>query len=234
MSEPLQPFYSDIDKAGIRVDPKEILRLLGYEHGETDSHTSYLVDQYINECMGSSSPRGAFVLADAMETKSSHELSVPGVTFHSGRIIHQMLRNSEKYALFLVSAGPEPEKLVRNLMEKGNYLEGYIADLAASAIVDLAADQIEEQVRQLANKLGLFITNRYSPGYCSWNVEEQQKLFSLFPEGCCGIRLSESSLMNPVKSISGIIGIGAGVEYSDYTCELCSMKNCHFRKVRIN
>ena len=98
--------------------------------------------------------------------------------------------------------------------------------------MDLAADQVEEQVRQLMKVHSLQITNRYSPGYCTWNVEEQHKLFSLFPEGCCGISLSSSSLMDPIKSISGIIGIGAGVEYQDYTCEICPMRDCQFRRTR--
>jgi len=132
----------------------------------------------------------------------------------------------------MVTAGPEPETLARSLITEGNYLEGYIVDLVASAFVDSAADQLQEQLRNQALSEGNQITNRYSPGYCGWNVEEQQKLFSLFPEGCCGISLSDSSLMNPVKSVSGIIGIGAEVRYRDYTCELCSMKDCHFRRVR--
>ena len=102
--------------------------------------------------------------------------------------------------------------------------------LVASPIVDLAADQVQEQVKDLAEQNGLRITNRYSPGYCSWNVEEQQKLFSLFPDGCCGISLSDSSLMNPVTSIRGIIGLGAEVKYNEYTCKICPMKNCHFRR----
>jgi len=145
-----------------------------------------------------------------------------------------MLQHSEKYALFIVTAGPGPENMVRLLMEKGNYLEGYIADLVASAIVEGTADQIEEHIRSKAERLGLKITNRYSPGYCSWDVKEQQKIFSLFPQGCCGVRLSESSLMYPVKSVSGLIGAGAKVKYSNYTCGFCTMKNCHFRKKGIN
>jgi len=35
-----------------------------------------------------------------------------------------------------------------------------------------------------------------------------------------------------VKSASGIIGLGAKVVYRDYTCEICSMKECLFRRVR--
>jgi cobalamin-dependent methionine synthase I len=79
------------------------------------------------------------------------------------------------------------------------------------------------------NKL---ITNRYSPGYCDWPVKDQQKLFSFFPEKFCGIRLSESSLMYPIKSLSGMIGIGSLVSYQLYPCDSCKDENCQYRKLR--
>ena len=220
-----------IDKNLISIDPGDMLKLLGEQEGIIDAHTTGLVEKYITECLRISTPAGAFVLVEALESVSVEEIRIPGLVFDSGKIIHKMLRHSEKYALFVVTAGPEPENLARSLIAEGNYLEGYIADLVASTLVDSAADQVQEKVGNMAKASGLRITNRYSPGYCSWNVEEQQKLFSQFPGGTCGISLSESSLMNPVKSISGIIGLGIEVNYQDYTCELCSMTNCHFRKV---
>lgn len=220
-----------IDKNLIKIDPEEILHLLGEQDGMVDAHTTGLVEKYIAECLRISSPAGAFVLTETLHSSSVEEIAIPGLVFDSGKIIHKMLRHSEKYALFLVTAGSEAENLARSLIKEGNYLDGYIVDLVASTLVDSAADQVQEQVRKLAKDLGLHITNRYSPGYCSWNVAEQQKLFSLFPEDCCGISLSESSLMSPVKSISGIIGIGADVKFRDYTCEICPMKDCHFRRV---
>jgi hypothetical protein len=76
------------------------------------------------------------------------------------------------------------------------------------------------------------ITNRYSPGYCDWNVGEQHKLFSFFPDNYCGIRLTPSALMDPVKSVSGIIGIGENVKRNDYTCRVCDMKDCIYRRSR--
>jgi len=63
---------------------------------------------------------------------------------------------------------------------------------------------LEKNMRDSGKK----ITNRYSPGYCGWDVTEQHKLFQLMPENYCGIKLTPSALMDPVKSISGIIGIG--------------------------
>ncbi len=221
-----------VDKAGIRIDPGEMLKILGEQQGMIDEHAATLMEQYIGECLQVSSPAGAYILVEALESSSAEHISIPGITFNSGRIIHKMLHHADYYALFIVTAGPGPENLARSLISEGNYLEGYIADLLASALVDSAADQVQEQVRNFVHEQGLKITNRYSPGYCSWSVAEQQKLFRLFPGGCCGISLSDSSLMNPMKSISGIIGVGANVAYRDYTCEICPMKECQFRKVR--
>ena len=230
----MQIYQPDINKSNIQIEPEGIFKLLGDRQSPMDAHTMGLVKQYIPVCLEISSPAGAIAWVQAIESESIHKITIPGTTFHSGKIIGKMLHHSESYALFLVTAGPEPEKLARKLLAEGNYLEGYIVDLVASYIVESAADYLEEQVRVLAKKQGMLISNRYSPGYCSWNVEEQQKLFRLFPADCCGISLSESSLMNPVKSASGIIGIGSNVEYRDYTCEICSMLNCQFRKTRDN
>jgi hypothetical protein len=232
MQKSLEICYPDISKTKILIEPRHILGLLGNQQGTGDQHTTVLVEQYIKECLQVSTPAGAFVLADMLETRSPHQIAVQGITFHSGKIIGRMLRNSESYAFFMVTAGPGPEQLVRILMEKENYLEAYITDLVASALVEAVAGQVQEEVRKLANSRDMKITNRYSPGYCLWELKEQHKLFSLFPEKCCGISLSESSLMIPVKSASGIIGIGTRVKYRDYTCEICTMKNCLFRKSR--
>lgn len=230
MQAALKIHNSQIEKTRIRIDPDELLKLLGDQQGMIGEHTGDLLKQYISECIQVSSPAGAFVLVETLESSGEEYISIPGTIFNSGKIIHKMLRHSVNYALFIVTAGPGPENLARSLMSEGKYLEGYIADLVASALVDSVADQIQEEVRNFAQEKGVKITNRYSPGYCSWNVVEQQKLFSLFPEGCCGISLSESSLMSPVKSISGIIGLGPNVKYRDYTCEICPMANCAFRK----
>jgi hypothetical protein len=229
----LQKIHSvKIEKSRFKPDPGEILKLLGEQGSIIDTHTTGLVEVYIKECLQKSAPEGVFTLTGAIESRDAGKILVPGTQFHVGTIIQKMLLHSEQYAFFLATAGPGPELRARSLMNQGNYLEGYIVDLAASIIADLAADQVQDQLKEHVGALGLQITNRYSPGYCSWKVEEQQKLFSLFPHNCCNISLSSSSLMEPIKSISGIIGVGASVKYKDYSCEICSMPDCNFRKTR--
>ena len=77
-------------------------------------------------------------------------------------------------------------------------------------------------------------TNRYSPGYCGWNVSEQKNIFQLIPEKFCGIELTDSCVMVPMKSVSGIIGIGKEVRYNPYTCNLCKMENCFYRNSKMD
>ena len=78
----------------------------------------------------------------------------------------------------------------------------YIADSLGSIIAEKAADCMEEELAAFIEKRGWKHTNRYSPGYCGWHVSEQQKLFSLFPVASpCGIQLTDSSLMIPIKSV---------------------------------
>lgn len=132
-------------------------------------------------------------------------------------------------AVFVCTAGHELEAFSKKQMKIGNMPEGYIADIVGSLIVETAMDKIQENLRTDMQVQGLGITNRYSPGYCGWLVGEQQKLFSLLPENICNISLAESSLMHPIKSISGIIGIGNDVKLNPYTCKICDMKDCIYR-----
>jgi len=106
-------------------------------------------------------------------------------------------------------------------------------DVIGSSIVEAAMDLIHDDLENKMKDARLGITNRYSPGYCGWDVVEQQKLFGLLPQGFCGVSLSASSLMTPIKSISGIIGIGINAKRRAYTCNLCDDKNCLYRNKKV-
>ena len=116
-------------------------------------------------------------------------------------------------------------------MSEGDPLTGYIYDMIGTLIVDSAAEKMQEILSERCAGNGLKITNRYNPGYCGWAVVEQHKLFSLMSDNFCGIRITDSALMEPIKSVSGFIGIGEKVKYNKYTCSLCDMRNCPYRKL---
>ena len=38
--------------------------------------------------------------------------------------------------------------------------------------------------------------------------------------------------MQPIKTISGVIGIGAAVRKVPYTCRLCELEDCLYRRLQ--
>ena len=150
--------------------------------------------------------------------------------FEMGNIILRQLRGSEAFALFVCTSGLEFETYQQRLKEQGDMVRVFIADALGSVIAEKCADQMEKALQESIDKLGWKQTNRFSPGYCGWHVSQQQLLFPLFQGHTCGVKLTDSSLMIPIKSVSGIIGLGKKVRKLEYTCGLCDFKQCYKRK----
>ena len=150
--------------------------------------------------------------------------------FDMGKIIFRQLRGSEAYALFVCTAGMDYEAYQQRLKAEGDMVRVFIADALGSVIAEKCADQMENSLQLSIDKLGWHHTNRFSPGYCGWHVSQQQRLFPLFDGHTCGITLTDSSLMVPIKSVSGIIGLGQEVRKLDYTCGLCTFEKCYKRQ----
>ncbi len=153
-------------------------------------------------------------------------------SFNMGKIILRQLRESEAYTLFICTCGKAFEDYQQQLKVEGDMVRIFIADALGSVIAEKCADQMEQHLQESIDKLGWHHSNRFSPGYCGWHVAEQQQLFALFNGQTCGVRLTESSLMVPIKSVSGIIGIGENVRRLDYTCGLCDFTKCYKRRLK--
>ncbi len=232
-------YLPDMEALHLALKPSEIgitpsgIRGLTWGNNETGfEYTEELMNELIDLSRKAMDPGAALVRIEEAGGPGYDYITLRGRRFRTGKTVTRMLKGSREYALFAATIGPGPEELCRSLMQKGDLLEGYLVDLIGSALVESATNLVHNQIREMAEKDGYRVTNRYSPGYCGWEVSEQQKLFKLLPGRICGITLSGSSLMNPMKSVSGLIGIGPSVTFRDYTCELCSMTHCAFRSVR--
>lgn len=152
--------------------------------------------------------------------------------FDVGKIILRQLKGAEAYALFIATCGVEFEAFQQELKQGGDLLRVFIADALGSVIAEKCADRMEHSLQQSIDKLGWQHTNRFSPGYCGWHVSQQQLLFPLFEGRTCGVRLTDSSLMVPMKSVSGILGVGKEIRRQDYTCGLCDYEKCYKRRLK--
>ena len=48
----------------------------------------------------------------------------------------------------------------------------------------------------------------YSPGYCGWDIRGQEKIFRVLHPHEIGVTLNSSCVMQPLKSVSGVLVIG--------------------------
>ena len=169
----------------------------------------------------------------AIRFDAAHE-AVECLAPHSGRLsvgplVHTQLRGADALAAFVVSIGSRLEQEARALMSAGHALEGYILDTVGSMAVEACADLLATELQRSTADLGWRTTNRFSPGYCTWETADQHALFALLPPGPAGVVLNASALMHPIKSISGVIGLGEDVDYRPYPCDCCALEHCQQR-----
>jgi hypothetical protein len=214
----------------LTLSQKYLSEMLGFPDGIFPEPFDGYVTEALQQAGELTEIKGAIcVLEDAKFSPENNSLFIDETELGIGKTVSMELRNSSNFALFICTAGPEISRQSQKMLQGDNPVLGYILDVLGSMLVESAADLLQNEIRRIASEKEMKITNRYSPGYCKWSVADQHKLFSFFPENCCGICLTESALMNPVKSVSGIIGMGKSVKFREYTCDLCSQTNCFHR-----
>jgi cobalamin-dependent methionine synthase I len=139
---------------------------------------------------------------------------------------------AEKVALAVVTIGKNLPLEVNRLMGSGELVDGVILDAIGSAAVEAIADLVNNQINEEVEKQELEYSKRYSPGYCHWDVKDQQIIFDLLPTEEIDVFLTDAYLMTPIKSVSFAINIGRGIKNSRWEnrCRSCEDRGqCTYR-----
>jgi len=142
--------------------------------------------------------------------------------------LSQNLSEVERVFPYIVTCGVELDTVA---ISQNDVLAGYMLD----GLKELALRQaIEYLKKHLAETYGLD-TERMStmnPGSGNrnvWPIGQQRQLFRLLGdvEGLVGVRLTDSFLMTPNKTVSGIL---FPTEVPFVSCQLCTRENCPRRR----
>ena len=205
-------------KIDLTVDEKEMLRLLAHQkRKETTNKTqlSNLIDQTKALLGDLLHPQGMFRIVDRK--------ALQGEPYFEGQ---------DKIALGLCTIGEELEDEVSQLTKKGDLARAIILDAMGSVATESAADSLNLQICETCKEKSWGCSQRFSPGYGNWPLEGQRFIFSLLPAEKIKVKLNQSCMMIPRKSISFAIKIGEqfkGLE-KKRICEMCNLKNCPYRK----
>jgi len=215
----------------ISITEEEILINMEPESSGLDTEISFEMSGIIEELNNLADFRGQMKLfSDIRFDANGSILKINDLIFNLYSIIFNELSGSDQVALFICTAGKSFSEKSSSNYKRGEFLKGYIYDIAGSIVVEKIAAKMHSELKERANSEHLNLTNLYCPGNCEWDIREQSKLFTLVSGEYAGVELKDSFIMQPVKSISGIIGIGKSINYRENTCDICGRSNCMFRK----
>lgn len=211
----------------LRLVPGHICRAMGYQHDKPDEYTTEVIHALLERSVSCIHPRIFVKIAEG--TADIYTLQIEHHIFHPGSTILQQFESCCRYYIFVETAGPEYENWKNEPEITKDPLRQYILDAIGTCIIEGCTRYLLRQIsRQLPQGWGQ--TLAFSPGHCEWDTGEQQQLFSLFSSITLPVTLTDSSLMLPVKSASGIIGTGEHIKKNPVPCQLCHKTDC-FRRI---
>lgn len=209
-----------------------LLRALGGSNDRpADARVTRLLGEALDELRAHAEPRGMFTEVDAGEFAAIYEGEGDN---EAPSPLTQIFPRADLLALFAVTVGARLSERITALFDAGRPALGATLDAAASEATELAAAHLDRILLGEARAEGRADAGsrllRYSPGYCGWNLTGQRALFAALHPEAIGIRLRESCLMAPLKSISGVMVLGPAEIHefdNDYPfCSECRTKDC--------
>ncbi len=207
-------------------DRQEVLHLQGIPPGvELPPRIAAIVDSAMNAYLETAEPR-ALVAGLSRETfagilkgegKNAPETPVEAVALRADAL-----------SLFVATVGGRVTERIQALFSENEPALAAMLDSVASAAADRLTQLLAErypavtaadtgQTARSAPRLRTGhattpdrrVTLGYSPGYCGWHVSGQRALFAFLQPATIGVTLNDSCLMDPLKSVSGVLASGA-------------------------
>jgi hypothetical protein len=140
-------------------------------------------------------------------------------------------------ALFVVTVGEVVCKEIENMFLCDDFVVGCMLDATASEAAENLAKAAEKAYESTLRASGRLSADdgvlRFSPGYCGWHISAQRKLLDKIDPLNEVVRLNESYIMQPLKSVSGVVVCGPRRIFDfedDYAfCAGCVSRSCRDR-----
>jgi hypothetical protein len=196
--------------------------LLAKMHIKEGSGYAEQFDSLVREAKAIAHPRAIYRMAFVTSRGEQHVVA-EGLRFES-RVLAVNLLNQHRFFAFIVTSGHELDTWMNG---KSDLLERYWTGEISEAVIASARSFLEKHIKE---SYGLVKTARMSPGSLpDWPIQEQRALFELLgdTQNSIGVTLSESMLMMPLKSVSGIFFHN---DEAFASCQLCPRESCPGRK----
>ncbi len=203
------------DQFSIHIDRGKLFDSL---HVISDSDDGGVVERMCREAEQIGRPK-VMARTAYIEEKGEDFIVVDGIRL-SSRVLRINVDRAYKVVPYVATCGLELEQWSQGYSD---FLERYWADAVKQWAMAEAVNSFRSTIGE---DFGLAKTATMNPGSLEdWPISEQKPLFALLgdPEAAIGVSLTDSFLMIPSKSVSGI----CFPTESNYTnCQLCPREDC--------
>lgn len=217
------------------IEKNEVLRLLGYRNTAAGEEIQSLVEQEIRNFSPRLSPCLIYEKLKITAWEKDRVQLQNGVWL-DGLFIAEKLKKCDTVAVYITTLGEEIERQIEEFFDSGDYLEAMILEQIAAVALQGVGRSFWVKLTEELKESDYGITSRLSPGDTDWNMQEQDKLFACVKAEEIGVSLTESHMMFPLKSVSGIYGFGKGIGITriEHVCSECRLKECVYRQLEMD
>jgi hypothetical protein len=186
------------------------------------NHRQEEIRSLVAEATAIARPKAMYKVA-FIDAKGDDFIVADGVKFTS-RVLRVNLDPLHRFFAFVGTAGRE---LAAWVASKEELLEHFYADALNEAVLHAAMTTF---VGHLTERFQLSRTSAMNPGSLTdWPLREQRPLFGLLGDvkAAVGVELTDTLLMVPAKSVSGIVFV---TEETFASCQLCPREGCPNRR----
>jgi len=198
--------------------------LLARLHTDKESEDAKDIQHLIERVAPLIKPKALYEVS-YIQYKGCDTVNIGGVTFTS-RVLRVNLDKIERVFPYIATCGRELEKIVA---ATDDFMRRFWLDTIKDIALEASSKYLSNYLKR---RYALGQMSSMSPGAGSqdlWPIEQQKQLFSIFGnvEDLIGVRLTDSFLMIPNKSLSGIY---LPTEIKFESCQLCPRKGCPSRR----
>jgi len=216
----------------LKIESKNILKKAGYaDETQSSRRINQSIENFLTKADKLIKVKVIYAKVDLGDI-SGNRIKINDKFVIASKILKETLDGCKSAFLFIATIGAELESDVSKLMREGHSVESLILDAIGSEAAESLTHSFCRTLSDEVNSQGLAITQPFSPGYCDWDIEEQKILFFLLDGEKIGVKLTDSFMMIPRKSVSGIIGIGQSdlLGKKDLPCLKCAKEKCSGRR----
>lgn len=214
----------------MNISKNEVLRYLGYKNQNMNEEMQKLIDNTIKEAREIAVSLFTYKLFNIEVFEQEIKLTDCNFILR-GKDIARHLKDSEKCAIMAVTIGAAIDNNIRYL-SKVNNTKALILDACGTEAVENTCNEAEGELRKLAERKGLQLTSRYSPGYGDFPLDIQPKLIRLLNADIrIGLTSTENFILLPRKSVTAIMGLTKVQNNRKKSCDECSaVESCLYRR----